>query len=65
MKEAAEIMTIFTSFLGIYLLLSEAWTEAEIAELGHATVTKADTFVCVVLTVIVCAVLTFIRWRCE
>lgn len=41
------------SFVGVYQLIYLLWTYAEKRELGEAIVTKADTVVCVILSMII------------
>lgn len=57
-----ELLTIISSAIGVYQVIYALWTWCEVEELGKAIVSKADTTVAWILTVIIVLVLTLMRW---
>lgn len=53
MQDFCKSIITITSFVGVYQLIYLLWTFAEKRELGEAIVTKADTVVCIILSMII------------
>ena len=55
-----EFILYITSWYGIYNLLMNIWQELERMELGYTVVTKVDTVICLLISIVI----SLVVWLC-